>query len=155
MTRSHCDNPGVVEETYRLSEDPAELDMDRVFQWLSRESYWAFGRGRDVVERSFSGSSSAGIYLADRQVAVARLVSDEATFAWLCDVYVDAEHRGRGLGRRLARWALEWIEDRGIPRILLTTRDAHAVYASVGFGPLRNPSRWMEIDDRPQRGPAD
>jgi len=145
----------VVDETYRLSEDPAELDLDRVFQWLSGESYWAFGRERDVVERSFSGSSSAGIYQAGRQVAVARIVSDGATFAWLCDVFVDADHRGHGLGRRLSRWAIEWIEQRGIPRILLTTRDAHIVYASAGFGPLRNPSRWMEIDDRPQRGPAD
>lgn len=155
MIGSRCDNRAVVDETYRLSEDPAELDMDRVFQWLSGESYWAFGRERDVVERSFSGSSSAGIYRAGRQVAVARIVSDGATFAWLCDVFVDADHRGRGLGRRLSRWAIEWIEQRGIPRILLTTRDAHTVYASAGFGPLRNPSRWMEIDDRPQRGPAD
>jgi GNAT superfamily N-acetyltransferase len=145
----------VIREDYRLSEDPAELDMDRVFQWLSEQSYWAYGRERDVVERSFTGAFPAGIYLGDLQVAVARIVSDGATFAWLCDVFVDSRHRGHGLGRRLSRWATDWIEERGIPRILLTTRDAHAVYASAGFGSLRNPSRWMEIDERPQRGPAD
>jgi GNAT superfamily N-acetyltransferase len=148
-------------EGYRLSEDPALLDMRRVFQWLSGESYWAFGRERGVVERSFAGAFPVGIYLADhqvgagRQVAVARIVSDGATFAWLCDVFVDAGHRGKGLGTRLSTWAVDWICERGVPRILLTTRDAHAVYASAGFGPVRNPSRWMEIDERPQRGPAD
>ena len=144
---------------YQLSEDPSRLDMDRIFQWLSVESYWAVGRRRDVIERSFAGSFPAGVYLvdrqADRQVAVARIVSDAATFAWLCDVYVDAEHRGQGLGTRLSRWAIDWISERGVPRILLTTRNAHAVYGAAGFGPLRNPSRWMEIDARPQRGPAD
>jgi GNAT superfamily N-acetyltransferase len=133
---------------YRLSDDPAELDMDRVFGWLSGESYWAMGRARDVVERSFAGSYPAGIYLPDGQVAVARIVSDGATFAWLCDLYVDAGHRGRGLGKRLATWAVDWIERRGVARIVLATRDAHAMYASVGFQSLQRPQWWMELDRR-------
>jgi GNAT superfamily N-acetyltransferase len=137
---------------YRLSEDPADLDLDRVFAWLSGESYWAKGRPRDVVERSFAGSASCGVYSdRDGQVAVARLVSDGATFAWFCDVYVDAAHRGRGLGDALARWAVQWAERNGVNRLLLGTRDAHEVYRRVGFEPLRHPSLWMEIDHRPQR----
>jgi GNAT superfamily N-acetyltransferase len=133
---------------YRLSDDPADLDLDRVFDWLSGESYWARGRERDVLERSFAGSYPAGIYLPDRQVAVARIVSDGATFAWLCDVYVDAGHRGHGLGNRLIGWAVDWIERRGIARMVLATRDAHTLYVSVGFQPLRRPQWWMELDRR-------
>lgn len=146
-----ADNHGMICIEYRLSEDPADLDMDRVFHWLSVESYWAKGRDRAVVERSFAGSHAVGIYTAGEQVAVARIVSDKATFAWLCDVYVDTAYRGHGLGTRLARWSVEWSERHGIPRIVLATRDAHGVYASAGFAPLARPDFWMEIDRRPQR----
>jgi GNAT superfamily N-acetyltransferase len=142
---------GVMIDEYRFSTDPAELDMDRIFRWLSDESYWAKGRPRDMVERSFAGSHPVGVYAGGEQVAVARIVSDGATFAWLCDVFVDSGHRGRGLGTRLARWAAEWVEQRGIDRIVLSTRDAHGVYATAGFEPLRHPPIWMEIDTRPQR----
>lgn len=134
---------------YRFSEDPAELDLDRVFQWISHEAYWAKGRERRAVERSFANSFPLGVYGPDGQVAVARIVSDEATFAWLCDVFVDAGHRGRGLGTRIARWAVDWAEGRGVPRIVLATLDAHDVYASAGFTPLTHPQRWMQIDRRP------
>jgi GNAT superfamily N-acetyltransferase len=133
---------------YRLSEDPAELDMERVFDWLSRRSYWALGRARDVVERSFAGSYPVGLYAGTELVAVARIVSDRATFAWLCDVYVDERHRGRGLGTRLAGWATDWARRHGVPRIILATKDAHGVYAAAGFQPFRSPERWMEIDRR-------
>jgi GNAT superfamily N-acetyltransferase len=142
----------VTRSPYTLDEDPARLDMDRVADWLSGEAYWAKGRPREVVETSFAGSASCGAYSDEHgQVAVARLVSDGATFAWLCDVYVDAAHRGRGLGEALARWSVEWCEQRGVHRILLATRDAHEVYRRVGFVPCADPDLWMEIDRRPQR----
>jgi GNAT superfamily N-acetyltransferase len=142
----------VITAPYRLSEDPAELDMDRVFPWLSVESYWAAGRPRDLVERSFAGSYPCGVYTEEHgQVAVARLVSDGATFAWFCDVFVEAAHRGRGLGLGLARWAVDWAEQRGVQRVLLATRDAHDVYRRVGFVPFPHPDLWMQIDTRPQR----
>jgi GNAT superfamily N-acetyltransferase len=148
------------DELYELREDVEDLDMDRVFQWLSVESYWAAGRAREVVERSFAGAAAtAAIYPADGgiggigpQVAVARLVSDGATFAWLCDVYVDAAHRGRGLGTRLAGWAADWAERHGVHRTMLATRDAHGVYAAVGFRPLSDPQRWMMLDRRASAG---
>jgi GNAT superfamily N-acetyltransferase len=141
-------------DAYRISDVASDLDMDQVFGWLSHESYWAKGRARDLIERSFANSFPVGIYLAEKQVAVARLVSDGATFAWLCDVFVDSGHRGQGLGKRLAQWSVDWMEQRGIGRIVLATADAHGVYASVGFQPLSNPQRWMEIDRRPQRHDA-
>ena len=135
---------------YRLSEDPADLDLDRVARWISTDAYWAKGRTREIVEQSFANSVSAGLYAHDgTQVAVARIVSDRATFAWLCDVYVDRDHRGRGLGTMLAHWTVTWAERHGIKRVLLSTVDAHEVYAKAGFAPVVHPERWMEIDTRP------
>lgn len=138
---------------YRLSEDPVELDMERVTRWIGTDAYWAKGRTREVIERSFAHSVPAGLYAPDgRQAAVARIVSDRATFVWLCDVYVDRDHRGRGLGTMLANWAVEWAGRQGIKRVVLATVDAHGVYAKAGFAPLRHPERWMEIDTRPPFG---
>jgi GNAT superfamily N-acetyltransferase len=138
-------------QTYRLSDNRDELDMDRVFHWLSFESFWAKGRSREVIERAFAGSFPVGAYSGDQQVAVARVISDGATFGWLADVFVDVAHRGHGLGTRLAKWAVDWMEERGIQRMVLATADAHGVYATVGFQPLQHPQRLMEIDRRPQR----
>jgi GNAT superfamily N-acetyltransferase len=138
---------------YRLSEDPTDLDLDRIVRWISTDAYWAKGRTRAVIERSFAHSVCAGLYCSDgQQAAVARIVSDRATFAWLCDVYVDRDHRGRGLGTLIARWAVEWAGRHGIKRVILATLDAHGVYAKAGFTPVGHPERWMEIDTRPPFG---
>lgn len=135
---------------FLLSDDESLLDMKRIHQWLSVESYWANGRELNVLEKAFANSYPIGVYEADSQVAVARMVSDTATFAWLCDVFVDSNFRGRGIGTWLAKASVEWAEKNGIKRIILATRDAHEVYASVGFEVLKNPERWMIIDQRPQ-----
>ncbi len=135
---------------YRLSEDASDLDMERVAGWIGTDAYWAKGRSREVIERSFENSVPVGLYAPDgRQVAVARIVSDRATFVWLCDVYVDRAHRGRGLGTVLANWSVEWAGRHGIKRVILATLDAHGVYAKAGFAPIGHPERWMEIDTRP------
>lgn len=138
---------------FLLSEDPSDLDLARVVGWISGDAYWAKGRTREVVERSFANSFPVGLYGAGRQqVAVARIVSDRATFAWLCDVYVDPAHRGRGLGTVIANWAVEWAGRHDIKRVVLATLDAHGVYAKAGFVPVGHPERWMEIDTRPPFG---
>ena len=138
---------------YRLSEDPTDLDMDSVVRWISTDAYWAKGRTREVIERSFVNSVPVGLYTpGGTQAAVARIVSDRATFAWLCDVHVDRDHRGRGLGTMLADWTVTWAERHGIKRIMLATLDAHGVYAKAGFAPVGHPERWMEIDRRPPFG---
>ncbi|NMO57111.1 GNAT family N-acetyltransferase [Actinoplanes sp. TBRC 11911] len=138
---------------YRLSEDPDHLDLDSVVRWIGSDAYWAKGRSREVIERSFAHSFAAGVYTGDaQQVAVARIVSARATFAWLADVYVDRAHRGHGLGNMLAEWATGWAERHGVPRLVLSTLDAHGVYAKVGFTPLAHPERWMNIDSRPPIG---
>ncbi|MGW4152782.1 GNAT family N-acetyltransferase [Micromonospora chersina] len=134
---------------YLLTTDPDRLDLDRVHHWLSTDAYWALGRDRDTVGRAFAGSIGFGVYRPGdgRQVAVARVVTDRATFAWLCDVYVDPAERGRGLGTWLAGAARDHLAEWGVRRIVLATNDAHGVYAKVGFTPVE-PGRWMEYDRR-------
>ena len=138
-------------EGYLLSDDPARLDLGRVYGWL-RGAYWSEGVRRDVVERAFAHSIGLGVYAlgagAGGQVGVARVVTDRATFAWVCDVYVDDAHRGRGLARWMVGAARTHPELRGLRRWLLATRDAHGVYDALGFGPLSAPERWMERVDR-------
>lgn len=142
------------EDGLEIALGTARVDVDQVHRWLAEDAYWALGRGRDVVERSLAGSLVAGVYDGPgpgaRQVALARVVTDDATFAWICDVYVDPKLRGRGIGAWLSQALVEeLVERRGILRLLLATRDAHAVYATAGFEPLTGVWRWMEIDRRP------
>jgi GNAT superfamily N-acetyltransferase len=139
-----------------ISLDPGRLDLDRIFRWLSVESYWAAGRTREVIERSVTGSMVFGVYRPARpggpteQVGLARAVTDSATFAWICDVYIDSDVRGLGLGTWLMREvATELMGRRRIPRMVLATRDAHGLYEKAGFADLAVPGRWMEIDSRP------
>lgn len=138
---------------YVFSPDPALVDADLVYTWLSTDAYWALGRPREMVDNSFAGSLLFGVYRPESegggQVAFARAVTDCATFAWLCDVYVDRAARGRGLGTWLVEQVRDELDRRGVRRILLATLDAHAVYAKIGFTPLAEPDRWMEYR-RPQ-----
>ncbi|MBY8871884.1 GNAT family N-acetyltransferase [Micromonospora sp. PLK6-60] len=134
---------------YQLSTDPGRLDLDLVHHWLSTDAYWALGRDRATVERAFAGSVGFGVYRPGDggQVAVARVVTDGATFAWLCDVYVDRAERGHGLGSWLAAAARDHLATLGVRRILLATVDAHGVYAKLGFGPIVA-DRYLELDQR-------
>jgi len=141
------------EDGIEISTDRARLDLDRIGHWLADESYWATGRSRELVERSVAGSLNLGVFDADgEQIAYTRVVTDDATFAWICDVFVDETWRGRGVGSWIMREVVnELLERRGILRLLLATRDAHSVYAQAGFEPLEGAWRWMELDRRPTR----
>jgi GNAT superfamily N-acetyltransferase len=132
--------------SYELSDDKARLDVATVADWLATDAYWAIGRPRATTEAAIAASDTYGVYDPDgEQVAFCRVVTDRATFGWLCDVYVDRAHRGRGI----ARWMVAAVRDEyaaaGIRRLLLATNDAHSVYAAVGFTPLLKPERWMEL----------
>jgi GNAT superfamily N-acetyltransferase len=134
-----------------LSDDPGLLDLDRICAWLAA-SYWASYRDRATIERSLAGSRCYGAYAADgTQLALTRVVTDGATFAWLCDVVVDEAWRGRGIGSALVGAVVAQLRTEDIARIVLTTRDAHGVYEPLGFESLRVPRTWMEIDVRPTR----
>jgi GNAT superfamily N-acetyltransferase len=127
----------------RISSDPADVDLDWITSALSERSYWAHGRGRDVVERSIAHSLAFSAFLGDRQVGFARVVTDQATFAWICDVFVDESVRGRGVGKRLMAAVLADPRLQGLKRILLATDDAHGLYAGFGFEALGQPEKWM------------
>ncbi|MFF5362278.1 GNAT family N-acetyltransferase [Streptomyces scabiei] len=132
---------------YEMSDDPARLDVARVHHWLSTDAYWALGRPREKLERAIGGSLNLGVYEegSGQQVAYARVVTDRATFAWLCDVYVDPSVRGKGLGTAMVAAVRDHLEPYGLRRILLATHDAHGVYAKLGFQPLAEPDRWMAL----------
>jgi len=128
----------------QLSDDAARLDIARVHGWLA-SSYWTPGVERAQVERQIAGSHCLGAYLADgTQVGFARVISDRASFAWLADVWVDESVRGQGLGRRMVNWFLDNPDYADIRRFMLATKDAHGVYARLGFTPLVRPDRLME-----------
>ncbi len=131
---------------FEISTDPARLDIDVIHGFL-RSSYWAAGRPRSVIERSITNSLCFGVYLAGRQVAFARVVSDRAVFAYLMDVFVVPEFQGRGISKALMRAVLEHPELQTLRVFLLATRDAHGLYAQFGFRPLTKPNRWMAIQD--------
>ena len=129
---------------YAMRTDLADMDLDLVHHWLSTDAYWPLGRSRDVVVTSAEPSLNFGAFTDDgRQVAYVRVVTDHATFAWLCDVYVDRDHRGRGLGKRLVAAVAQRVDELGVGRTLLKTRDAHEVYAAHGFEPVPDPGLWM------------
>lgn len=130
---------------YRLSDEPADVDVDVVASYLAEESYWAAGRSRDVVERSIANSAVviSAFAPSGEQIGFARVVSDRATFAWLADVFVLDEHRGRGLGVALVEAAVDHPRVAGVKRHVLATGDGHGLYARFGFESMTEPQNWM------------
>ncbi|MBT2367529.1 GNAT family N-acetyltransferase [Streptomyces sp. ISL-10] len=132
---------------YTISTDPARLDPDRIHQWLSTEAYWALGRSREKQDRAVAGSVNFGAYetTSGQMAGYARIVTDHATFAWLCDVYVDRSARGNGLGTALVAAVRDHFAPLGLRRILLTTDDAHGLYEKLGFKELDVPGNWLNL----------
>ena len=131
-------------DTYFISTDRARLNLDLIHQYLCNETYWASGRSREVVERSIQNSLPFGIYREGEQVGFGRVVTDYATFAWIADVFVLPEHRGRGLSKWMMEIMLAHPDLQGFRRWVLSTKDAHGVYEKFGFIKLHRPERWME-----------
>jgi GNAT superfamily N-acetyltransferase len=140
---------------FEISTDPARLDVGMIHAFLT-ESYWAKGRARATVERAIRHSLCFGGYLGGRQIAFARVATDRAVFAYLMDVFVLPEFRGRGYAMRMMKAVLAHPDLQGLRYVLLATKDAHGLYEKVGFRPLALPERWMAIhnpdSDRAERG---
>ena len=131
---------------YRITTDPAQLDVDMIWGWL-RGSYWAAGVSRAIVERAVQNSLSFGIFDSTAQVGFARVITDRATFAYLADVFIDDKLRGLGLATWLMQSIRSHPELQGLRRWMLGTRDAHRLYTKVGFQPLAHPEIFMEVHD--------
>jgi GNAT superfamily N-acetyltransferase len=129
---------------FEVDIDPARLDVEAIHAFLTT-SYWSAGISKETVTRALSGSLAFGLYAQGRQAGLARVVTDRATFAYLCDVYVLPEIRGRGLGRWLMECVMDHPDLQGIRRFSLVTRDAHELYRPLGFRELAAPDRHMEI----------
>jgi len=139
------------QDEFTVSTDPHRLDLDAIHAALTT-SYWSEGIPRETVERALRGSLCFGLYVlagragsGERQIGLARVVTDAATFAYLCDVYVLPEFRGRGLGKLLMQAVMEHPDLQGLRRFSLVTQDAHGLYRQFGFTEIRSPDRHMEI----------
>jgi N-acetylglutamate synthase-like GNAT family acetyltransferase len=127
---------------FEISTDPARFDIDLIHRFLS-SSYWASGRSREVVERSIHHSLCFGVYGDAGQVGFARVITDRAVFAYLADVFILPDYRGRGLSKTLMRTILAHPDLQGLMVFLLRTRDAQGLYAQFGFEPIAKPEELM------------
>jgi GNAT superfamily N-acetyltransferase len=129
---------------YRISTDPAEFDLDAIHAYLVR-AYWCEGIPRSTVKRAVANSLGFAVLQGKAQVGFARVVTDSATYAYLCDVYVLEDHQGKGLGKWLMECVTAHPALQGLRRFALATRDAHGLYRQFGFRELSKPDSAMEI----------
>lgn len=130
-------------DEFQISTDPARLDVNAVHAFLSATD-WARGVAIEVVTRSLHHSLSFGVYDGERQIGLARVITDRATFGYIADVYILQPYRGRGLAKWLMECVLEHPDLQTARRLVLATRDAHGLYAPFGFRPLKAPEDHME-----------
>jgi len=130
---------------FEISTDKDLLDFQMIYSYLSDESYWSKGISVEKVRRSIENSICFGVYHHGRQVGFARIITDKATFAYLCDVFILDDFRGQGLSKWLIQTILAHAELQGLRRWSLATADAHGLYSQFGFMPLTSPENWMGI----------
>jgi GNAT superfamily N-acetyltransferase len=128
---------------FLISSDPGRLQLDRILEFIEC-SYWASDRPPEITARAIENSLCFGVFEKENQVGFARVISDYATYAWLCDVFIDEKYRGRGLGKWLVASIMSHPELQGLRRWSLATRDAHEMYKRFGFDKIKNPERLME-----------
>lgn len=135
----------ISENGFIFSDQKALLDIEAIHHYLSIESYWAKGIPLATVKRSIENSLCFGIYKDQEQVGFARWITDKATFAWLCDVYVKENYRGLGLSKKMMSFMIFHPDLQGLRRYQLATLDAHGLYEQFGFSAIQNPERQMGI----------
>ncbi|MBS1741572.1 MAG: GNAT family N-acetyltransferase [Bacteroidetes bacterium] len=133
---------------YMISTDPALLDIQRIHQYLSTESYWAKGIPFEKVKRSIEHSLNFGVYHQNDFAGFARIISDYTTVAYLGDVFILPGHRGKGLSKWLMEIIMQHPDVQGLRRWILLTGDAHELYKKYGWVSIKDPSRWMELHNK-------
>jgi GNAT superfamily N-acetyltransferase len=129
---------------FSISTNRARLQIDAIHKFLSEQSYWARERAKEQTETAIKNSLPFGVYKGENQIGFARVVTDYATFAYLGDVYILEEFRGRGLSKWLMETVVNHPDLQGFRRWILATKDAHRLYEKFGFTDLKFPERWME-----------
>ena len=135
-----------IKDGFTISTEKDKLDIDLIHSFLNR-TYWAEGISKEIIRRSIEGSLCFGVFENDKQVGFARMITDKATFAYLADVFIIEEYRGRGLSKWLMEVIMSHSDLQGLRRMILATKDAHGLYTQFGFTPLINVDRWMHILD--------
>jgi GNAT superfamily N-acetyltransferase len=130
-------------ENLTISTDNNRLDQEAIYDMLTR-AYWAKGRSREMIARTLNFSLVFGVYDGSKMIGMARVVSDFTTFAWLCDVFILEEYRGRGISRWLMETVLAHPDLQGLRRFTLMSTDARGLYTKFGFKALESPEKWME-----------
>jgi N-acetylglutamate synthase-like GNAT family acetyltransferase len=131
-------------DPFTISTDPARLDIDAICDFLTR-AYWANTRPRERTERAIQNSLVFGVYDGDKQIGVARVVTDYSIFAYLCDVFIHEDYRTHGLGKWLIQTIMEHPNLREMRRWVLVTNDAHGLYKQFGFTSIEDPEHWMQM----------
>lgn len=127
-----------------ISTDRSRLDVDAIQRFLAEDSYWACERTLEQTKTAIENSICFGVYHGERQIGFARVVSDQATFAYIGDVYIIEEFRGQSLSKWLMETIVSHPDLQNLRRWVLATRDAHTLYEKFGFHELTFPERWME-----------
>ena len=129
---------------YTISSDQSQMDLDAIHTYLS-QSYWSAGVPKATLATALHNSLCFGVFCADQQIGFARLITDKATFAYLADVYILQQHRGKGLSKWLMQEIIQHPENQGLRRVVLATKDAHSLYAQYDFKALTHPDLFMEL----------
>ena len=132
-------------DDYTINTDKTKLSIEYIHQYLSEQSYWAKGIPLHTVKRSIEGSVCFGIYKGAKMVGFARVITDNATFGYLADVFIDEACRGQGLSKWLMEVILAHPDLQGLRRFMLATRDAHGLYRQFDFKELANPEYMLAI----------
>lgn len=135
----------LAQKGFHISTDNNLLDFDMIYQYLDQESYWGKGIPPERLRKAIDGSLCFGIYKVKKQIGFARVISDRATFGYICDVFVLDEYRGIGLSKWLMHIIITYPDLQGLRRWSLATADAHGLYQQFGFTPVSKPEIWMEI----------
>ena len=138
----------IYKDNFCLSTDKARLDVESIHQFLSTKAYWCLNIPKEKVQSAIQNSLCFGVYADEKQIGFARIISDLSTIAYLGDVYILEEYRGKGLSKWLMEAIMSYPELQGLRRWILLTGDAHGLYRKFGWTDIADPSRWMEVHNK-------
>jgi len=138
----------IYKDEFCISTDKAKLDLDAIHEFLSTQAYWCINIPKEKVQTAIDNSLCFGVYQEKKQIGFARIISDFSTIAYLGDVYVLKEYRGKGLSKWLMETVMAYSHLQGLRRWILLTADAHSLYRQFGWTDIADPTKWMEICDK-------
>lgn len=138
----------IYKDQFSISTDKSKLDVDSIHEFLSTKAYWCLNIPKEKVQIAIENSLCFGVYDAGKQVGFARVITDFSTIAYLGDVYVLEEYRGKGLSKWLMETIMNHEDLQGLRRWILLTGDAHELYRQYGWTNIADPTKWMELHDK-------